>query len=335
MNRNFVGWTISSARRLNPIQTHIITQPMQDITLPRRSFLAFTAGMLAYSQISTAQPARAAAISLGFSLYGMKSLPLADALRACAEIGYSHVEMALNPGYVTEPAVFNREARMATANLLKELKLAVPSLMVHMLLTADDATHAKNLQLIADASELGRDLVSDQPPMLETILGGNPTKWEEQKTAMTARLRDWAAAAEKAKTTLALKAHVNSAVNSPARLLWLLSQVRSPALQVAYDYSHFELQGMELEQSLRELLPRTRFIHMKDSRGEAAKFQFVLPGEGKTDYVNYFSLLKKLEYRGPVCVEVSSQVFNQPGYDPVVAAKRCYETLSAAMRKAE
>jgi sugar phosphate isomerase/epimerase len=96
-------------------------------------------------------------------------------------------------------------------------------------------------------------------------------------------------------------------------LLWLLEQVPSPALHVVYDYSHFELQGIGMEESMKALLPRTRFIHVKDASGDARKFQFLLPGEGKTNYAEYFALLKKHEYRGPVCVEVSAQGLQQAG----------------------
>lgn len=305
--------------------------------LPRRSFLAAAAcagtvwGRPAFADDPRASPKRP---SLGFSLYGMKSLALDDALQACAEIGYSHVELALNAGYVTEPSAFSAEARRAAAATLQKCKLDLPCLMVLLNLTADDSAHAANLKLIAAAARLGRDLAPDRPPILETVLGGSPAKWNEQKAGMVERLRDWAAAAEAARTVIALKAHVNNAVNSPERLLWLLDQVKSPALQAAYDYSHFELQGIDLAESLKRLLPRTRFIHVKDSQGDAAKFQFVLPGEGRTDYVRYFTLLKEHGYAGPVCVEVSGQVFKKPDYDPIVAAKRCYATLSAALDKA-
>jgi hypothetical protein len=33
-------------------------------------------------------------------------------------------------------------------------------------------------------------------------------------------------------------------------------------------------------------------------------------------------------------VEVSAQISNRAGYDPVAAARRCYEKLAPAMRKA-
>lgn len=295
----------------------------------RRTFLQSLAA-------ATAAPAFAqssAKPSLGFSLYGMKSLSLDEALKTCAEVGFSHVELALNPGYVTEPKVFTTEARKAAVAKLAELKLGLPCLMVNMSLTADDKAHANALQLIPDAGALAHELNPANPPILETVLGGKPSTWEEQKAGMAEKLHAWAAAAEKAKTVIAVKAHVGSAVNSPERLLWLLDQVKSPAIQVAYDYSHFQLMGFDMEETMKLLLPRAKFIHVKDSVGTMPKFQFALPGEGSIDYVKYFSLLKQHGYTGPVCVEVSGQVFNKPGYDPIAAAKKSFAALNGALSK--
>jgi sugar phosphate isomerase/epimerase len=295
--------------------------------MDRRRFLGAAAGALALAGFG---PRRAP--GLGFSLYGMKSLPLDDAFRACADAGYDHVELALLPGFPTDPAAFPAEARASAAARLKALGLGLPCLMDNLSLAAPDPLPA--LRRIADAAGLARDLVPDRPPILETILGGKPEAWEAQKDTMLGRLRGWAEAAEREKTVIAVKAHVMSAVTTPERLLWLLDRVESPAIQVAYDYSHFEVQGLGLEETLLKLLPRTRFIHVKDSAGDASSVRFLLPGDGRTDYVAYFSLLKRHGYEGPVCVEVSGQIFNRPGYDPVAAARRCFAALSAARAKA-
>ncbi|MCX6934335.1 MAG: TIM barrel protein, partial [Verrucomicrobia bacterium] len=210
----------------------------------RRHFLRIAAGALALP--SFCRGAEPASPSLGFSLYGMKSLPLDAALRTCAGIGYSHVELALNAGYPTEPKVFNTAARKAAVDRLESLKLGLPCLMLNISLTADDQAHVAALAQIAEAGQMAHDMAPAAPPLLETVLGGKPATWEQQKAGMTARLRDWATAAEKAKIQIAVKAHVASAVNSPARLLWLIDQVKSPAIVVAYDYSHFELQGIDI-----------------------------------------------------------------------------------------
>lgn len=267
------------------------------------------------------------------SLYGMKTLPLDEALRACAEIGYQNVELALNPGWPSEPKLLDAAARKGLRERLASLKLGLSGLMLNLSLAVKDDVHAQHLAALEEAARLAHDLAPGQPPLIETVLGGKPAEWESLQAGMVERLRGWADTAEKAKITLAIKAHVGSAVNSPERLLWLLGQVPSPALCVAYDYSHFELQGLPLAGTLDPLLPRTRFIHVKDSTGDAKKFQFLLPGEGRTDYAAYFRLLRERAYRGPVVVEVSGQIFNKPGYDPLAAAKKCHVALTGAMKK--
>ncbi|NBV85407.1 MAG: sugar phosphate isomerase/epimerase [Verrucomicrobia bacterium] len=306
--------------------------------ISRREFLAaslaaWAASGMAQCAASEGRPVQPG-VQLGFSLYGMKGVPLEEALQLCAQTGYRQVELALNPGYASHPGQFSLEARRSFVERLRALGLSVPCLMLNLSLTAEAQAHAEGLQAIAEAAALARDLDPVNPPFLETVLGGKPAFWEDQKRGMVEKLGAWVEAAQKSRTRLALKAHVNSAVNSPERLLWLLDELKSEHLCVAYDYSHFEIQGMDLERTLEALLPQTRFIHVKDSSGDAAKFQFLLPGEGRTDYVRYFSLLKRMRYSGPVCVEVSGMIFNKPGYDPGAAAKRSYDVLSRALASA-
>jgi inosose dehydratase len=294
----------------------------------RRHFLSSSFLALAAIQLRAAN----AAPTLGFSLYGMKTVPLAEALKTCADIGYQHVELALNAGWPTEPKLLSADARQDLRRQLDSLHLGVSALMLNMSLAIDDAGTAKNVESIKEAAQLAHDLFPENPPLIETVLGGKPAEWEQLKDRMAAHLKTWGAAAEAARIVIAIKAHVGSAVNSPERLKWLLDQAPSKAICVAYDYSHFEVQGIPLEPGLRTLLPSTRFVHVKDTTGDASKFKFLLPGEGHTDYAAYFKLLRELGYSGPIVVEVSAQVFNQPGYDPIAAAKSCYAKLAPHLK---
>jgi sugar phosphate isomerase/epimerase len=81
-------------------------------------------------------------------------------------------------------------------------------------------------------------------------------------------------------------------------------------------------------------LPHTTFIHVKDTEHATGKRGFLLPGEGSIDYGEYFRLLAESTYRGDVVVEVSGQVFNKPGYEPLAAARKCYAHLAPAMERA-
>ncbi len=298
--------------------------------LTRRQFLATTA--FAACSLPAAAPARR--VGLGFSLYGMKTLPVADALRVCAETGFHDVEFALNAGYPTELKAFSPALRGELRAQLTARGLRLAALMDNIHLTVDNQTHATNLERIKAAAEIAHDLAPDAPPVLETVMGGKPAEWETVKGQMAARLADWARVAAAAKLTLCVKPHVGSAAHLPEHALWLLEQVKSPAVKLAYDFSHYQLRGVDLGKSLDALLPHTRFIHVKDSVGELGKFQFVLPGEGKIDYADYFARLKAANWSGSVCVEVSGQVFSKPGYDPVAAAKKSFAALVPAFRTA-
>ena len=324
----------AEAARGHEIVSVEITDQSNTLMQTRRQFLQATAALAAAASVPLTARAASASVSLGFSLYGMKSLPLDDALKTCAEIGYRNVEFALTAGYSTEPKMLSATDRKQLSGRLKALKLYVSGLMVNLSLAAEDEAHALNLEALSAAGRLAHEVAPENPPLIETVLGGKPAEWDQLKDKMAARLRAWAKAAVAGKIIVAIKANVGSAVNSPERLLWLLEQVKSPAIKAAYDYSHFQLRDIPLEDSLKAMLPYTKFIHVKDSVGEAKQFQFVLPGEGRTDYVAYFRLLKQLGYRGPVVVEVSSQVFNKPGYEPIGAAKKCYASLSAALDEA-
>jgi sugar phosphate isomerase/epimerase len=300
----------------------------------RRQFISRSAGTLLLvgtSRFATA--AQSATFGLGFSLYGMKSLPLETALGACAEIGYDNVELSLMNGFPTEPALLSTADRIRLREQLRALKLRVSALMENLSLVADEATRAKQLERIKAAGQLAHDLAGDAAPPLETVLGGKPAEWDQVKDRMAEQLRGWAAAAAEAKVVVAIKAHIMAAVQTPERLLWLLNQADSPWIKAAYDFSHFQLQGLELEPTLTALLPHTRFIHVKDGRPKPdGKFDFLLPGEGATDYAAYFKKLRELNYRGDVVVEVSAMISNKPGYDPIDAAKKSFGALAPAWK---
>lgn len=264
----------------------------------------------------------------------MKSLPLAEALAACGKLGYDAVELALMPGYHADPAKLSPEDRKGLRDLLLKHELRVDALMENLLALADERQHLANLERLKAASQLARDIAPDNPPLIETILGGKPADWDQTREHMAERLVEWAKVVGKQKIVLAIKGHVGNAPHLPEHVAWLVRKVDSPWLKATFDQSHFGLRGLNLSSSLKTLLPHTAFIHVKDARGEASKFEFLLPGEGDTDYAAYFKLLGEHGYQGSVVVEVSGQISSRPDYDPLRAARRCYESLAPAMAKA-
>lgn len=274
------------------------------------------------------------AIGFATGTYGMKALPTEQALRTIAEIGYDGVEPCLIAGWPLDSAKLSAAERRALRRVLTDTGLEVPALLESLPVTAVPARRAQNLERLKLAVDLAHELAPAHPPVIDTILGGKTAEWEKLKGPMADELHAWAQVAEAAKVTVCFKPHAAQAVNSPERALWLLKEVANPRLRIIYDYSHFYVEGFPLAASLKELLPYTAFISVKDASGTSAKHEYLLPGDGNTDYLAYFRLLKKLRYSGFVGVEVSSMIQRKPGYDPVAAARLCYERLAPLFARA-
>ena len=301
----------------------------------RRTFLAALSAAAALAEghcgIADDPPIK---FGLGFSLYGMRTLPLEAALKLCREIGYDCVELPVMDQWPADSATFGGKQRQEFRRSLEENGLRCTALMENLPLLSDDTRHAEHLERLKRALDLARDLVPGRPPLVETILGGKPDQWEAVKQRAAEQLRDWAAAAAGAEVVAAIKPHVAGALCRPADAAWLVKQIDSPWLRGAFDYSHFQLRGISLAEAAKALLRHSVFIHVKDGRGTAQRPDFLLPGEGTIDYVDLLRQAARWGYRGDVVVEVSGQIHSRQGYDPAAAARKSYAALAAAFEKA-
>jgi sugar phosphate isomerase/epimerase len=271
-----------------------------------------------------------AGVRLAIGTYGMQMLEVDRALHEIHAIGYDGAELCLMAGWPSEAAKLDSAARRR----VREQALPIPTLLENLNLMVSDAEHARTLDRIRAAADLAHDLAPNNPPLLQTVLGGSGLDWEQVKQQMAVRLADWARLAAENKLKLAVKSHYGSASDSPEKLLWLLDQVNNPALSAIYDYGHFQLLGLNLLTTLDTLLPRSSFITLKDSVMDGGVARFLLPGDGAIEYATYFGHLKKRQYRGWLLAEVSRQLQKLPGYDALAAARRAYESMSKVLQSA-
>lgn len=289
--------------------------------LSRRAWLAMaTAGTLARAQ---GRP-----FVFGFSLYNMKTLTWREGLGHVARIGYKTTELSLRSGWDTEPKLLTKADRSEIRKRIGDLGLTLASVMENLGLARPGGNPQANLERLRAAAEVCYECSPGAPALIETTVGGRPDAWDDIKSAMAAELPAWVKKCEELKVTLAIKAHSKNAVNRPERLLWLADQAPSPRLKLVYDFSHFAAFGLDLRKTMEQIVPRAAFVHIKDTIGMAPNHKFVLPGDGPVDLHAYARNLVDLGYRGPVVVEVSVDVFDQPGYDPVRAAEHVWEKLS-------
>jgi len=315
--------------------------------LNRRAFLgsAFAASLANAQEGAIEQPLAPLPerlppkLPIGYSLYGMQDFAYGDALEIIGRLDYEAVELCLLEDFPTAPDKLGQSDIAQIRSLVEEHDMHVAALMEKILLTADDAEHERNLEKIRRAAQLSHALTlpdSNQPaPLLETVLGGKPDQWEELREPMAERLRDWARVAQQSDIVIAVKAHVGSAAHLPEHLQWLKRRAGSSRIRFTYDYSHFKLQGLDLEGTLRDFGSDAAFIHLKDAAGTPAEPQFLLPGQdAAVDYVDLFRRLFAADYRGSVVVEVSSQLSRRLDYDAIGAAEESLEFLLAARDQA-
>jgi inosose dehydratase len=310
----------------------------------RRDFFSraavLSAGALFVTPATAAQESRQRTIGLGFSLYGAKSLSLSEALRAVAEVGYDCVEIPVMPDWPADSASLSLARRNQLASELTESRLSLSALMENLPALGQPMQHAAHVERLKRAAELARALLPAadrslaRSPVIETIVGGRAGEFELVQERLIERLRDYAAVVADAEVVLAVKAHVGNAIQRPEQLTAVLDAVASPWLKAAYDYSHFELQDLEMRATTQALLPRSVFVHVKDTERAQGKRGFLLPGEGTTDYVALFELIGQSNYQGDVVVEVSSQVSGRAGYEAQAAMRKCYNHLSKSFIQA-
>jgi inosose dehydratase len=195
--------------------------------------------------------ARAAPVPPGFGFavgtYGMKPLPTAEALRTIAAIGYDGRELALMPGWPADPAALTATGRKEIARVLADTGLALPALNENLPLTGTPQSRARNLERVKLAAEMAHELSPAKPPCLDTILGLKTADWEASKDRMADELHDWARVVESAAMTIGVKPHAAQALDTPAKAIWLMNQLRSPSVRLVYDYSHMFMGGFGLE----------------------------------------------------------------------------------------
>jgi sugar phosphate isomerase/epimerase len=277
-------------------------------------------------------------VKLAYCTWGMPQLSVDEAVDCLARLGYDGIQLTLSDArpFTTELSRLSFTERKRIGKLLDDAGLELPSLSGHTNLMASQPEEQRKaisrLKAMIDAClDFARP---EGVPSLNTIVGGREGEWEERKAELVDRLGELVAYAESCGVVIALEPHVQQMLDTPAKTLWLLSQIPSSSLRLCFDISHFEVLGIPMADSVRLLAPHAVFTHVKDQRGYSPRHQFLIPGEGDFDYVSYLREMHRVGYTGHIGVEISFMVQDRPDYDPRDAAERSYRVLSQAFATA-
>ena len=275
-------------------------------------------------------------MKLGYSTWGMPTVPIDTAIHHIAQLGYDGIELTIIPRFTTELSTLDAAERKRIADMLKQHNLALPAIAAHSsLLETDAAAHERNMWRLKGGVDLAVELAQgDELPAVNTTPGGKPEQWETLKNFLAERVGELVDYAAERGVTIAMEPHIGAIIDTPAKVLELLESVNSPYLKVNFDISHFDIVGMSTEETVSALAAVSAHTHVKDQRGIAPDFKFLIPGEGTFDYVGYLKAMQAHGYDGFITAEVSFMVQARENYDPLAAATLSYETLSRAFTEA-
>ncbi len=271
-------------------------------------------------------------MKLGYSTWGMPTVPIDTAISHLAQLGFDGIELTIIPRFTTELSKLDAGERKRIASLLKRHNLALPAIAAHSsLLETDPEAHAKNMWRLKGGVDLAVDLAQDgELPAVNTTPGGKPDMWDTQKEFLAERVGELVDYGESRGVTIAMEPHIGAIIDTPDKVLELLEIVNSPYLKVNFDISHFDIVGMSTHDTVSALASVSAHTHVKDQRGIHPDFEFLIPGEGTFDYVDYLKQMQAHGYDGFITAEVSFMVQAREDYDPLAAATLSYDTLSKA-----
>ena len=271
--------------------------------------------------------------TLGFGTYGLPKHRILDAIDVVARAGYDSIEICAIAGRDSSAENLSKASRTEIRKKLDGLGLRLTSVMEN--LRPFESRHPQDLERLKRACALAHELSPNHPAIVQTVMGGR--QWKEVKAIAVQRFGDWKDLGEASDTVVAIKPHRGHAMSRPSEAAFVLKELGTPGhLKMWFDYSHFAFRDMPLAETIDQSIEITAGIAIKDAVLESGRVRFDLPGAAGT--INYPLLLSRFfqgGYRGDVCVEVSSQVWRQEGYDGVVASKQCYERMAKAFGEAK
>jgi sugar phosphate isomerase/epimerase len=308
------------------------------MSMTRRDAIAMLSSVTigsTFAHDSTAAPIDAQeGCTLGFSTYGLPKQSLEEAINRVRQNRYDSIEICVTADRDAAAENMNYKRRRDARRQMSLLHLKLTSLMSNLRPMESLQRHKTDLERLKGDCNLAHDLSPGKPPTIQTVLGGKD--WDAGKDLCVERLADWVDIARRHETVIAVKPHRGHAMSRPSEAAWLISQLGNPEqLKMWFDYSHFLFRDMPMEEMVAQSLPITAGVAVKDAMEVDGKVKFALPGKaGTIDYLKLCKLFYAGGYRGDICVEVSSQVWKEPGYKTTNALSASYRELSAAMRRA-
>jgi inosose dehydratase len=269
-------------------------------------------------------------------MWGMPNVSIDTAMEHIAGLGYDGIEVSVLPRFSTPLSRLDSAERKRIANMLSGYGLGLAAVNSYLsMMEPDEEDHARHVKMVQGAVDLALDWAQDgTPPVVVSGIGGKPEQLATRQAQLVDRVGALGEYAAERGVTIALEAHIGAAIETPDQAVAFIQQVASPAIRLNFDISHFNILGIPVEESVKKMLPYSVYTHIKDERGRHPDYEYLIPGEGEFDYVDYLKTMAAEGYDGFIGVEISNQVQRRPDYDPLATATQSYQVISQAFVEA-
>ncbi|MGL5595023.1 MAG: L-ribulose-5-phosphate 3-epimerase [Cetobacterium sp.] len=267
-----------------------------------------------------------------------KNISWRDRLKYAKELGFDFVEISIDE---TDERLarldWNLEERKEFINAILETGVRVPSMCFSghrrfPLGSESSEIRKKSLELMKKAIELAVDLGIRNIQMAGYDVYyevGNEKTRQLYIDGMRQSLK-WA---EQANVMLSIEIMDHPFMNSITKYLEFDQILDSPFLTVYPDIGNLTAWGNDVRSELLKGKHKISAIHLKDTLAVTenfpGKFKEVQFGEGCVNFVEFFKLLKEINYNGPLLIEM----WTEKNEDPLKEIEKAKKWMEDKMSK--
>jgi len=254
-------------------------------------------------------------------------------VKCLSKLGYDGFELCTWKGYPADVDTLDRDKIRKIKMLVKNAGLVINAIGGHVgYIEPNENVRKNNVNRTKRNIDLAVDLGAT---VVDTFSGSAPKRLMEKEAweMLVDSISECADYAAERGITLGFEPHIGLFIDTPEKMLHLISLIESPSLKVNFDVSHFAILGLEISKVIRKLSEHIVHTHLKDVKGVYPNFQFCIPGEGELNIKEFIHSLRENGYDGFITSEVSGMRQKLPGYDPYFAAELTYKTVSAIFKE--
>jgi len=272
-------------------------------------------------------------MKIGYFTMSFGDKPIETVIQALSKIGFEGIELCTWRGSPTDVDLIDEERCRKIKRLAKEAGLIINAIGGHIgYIETDERKRTANVERTKKNIDLAVDLGAT---VVDTFSGASrgDTPEEEAWKLLVESISNCADYAAQRGISIGFEPHVGMFVDTPEKVLRLLSSVKTSSLKVNFDASQFAVLGLHIPAVVRLLSKHIVHTHLKGTKGIYPNHQFLIPGEDGFNIKEFLTALKENGYDGFITSEISKMRQAWPNYDPFSAAELTYRAVSSVFRE--